>query len=137
MGLFEHIRERLPDKYNLGDNNSIIVEGTPNHSVFQQSLREDHEGDVGIFETQTSDISMFAGVVGYETRLQFGVVTKDGDIDSAKAYLREALNNIKQNKKSDSCSVANCKLISIMPVGKNSVGLQMVTMNIIVKYILN
>lgn len=134
--LFEHIRHRLPDGYSLGDDGTVIKDGVPNHTVFQQFIREDHEGDVGVFETLTSDFSIMGGAIGYESKIQFAVATKNGDIDSAVKYLKEALNNIKSNKKSTGCSVANCKLVSIMAVGQNSKGLQMVTMNILLKYVL-
>lgn len=134
--LFEHLRNRLPTGYELGDDNTIYKDNVPNHSVFQQSLREDYEGDVGIFETFTSQFSIMGGAIGYESKIQFGVVTKNGDIDSAIKYLKDAFNNIKNNCKSTGCYVKSCKLINIMPVGKNSVGLQMVTMNISIKYVL-
>lgn len=134
--LFEHIRNRLPTGYGLGDDETVYKDNVPDHAVFQQSLREDHEGDVGIFETLTSDFSIMGGAIGYESKIQFAVVTKNGDIDSAVKYFKEALNNIKTNCKSTGCYIKNCKLVNIMPVGKNSVGLQMVTMNISIKYVL-
>ena len=134
--LFEHLRNRLPNGYGLGNDGTVYKDNVPDHTVFQQSLREDHEGDVGIFENITSDFSIMGGALGYESKVQFGVVTKNGDIDSAVKYLKEALNNIKTNCKSTGCYVKSCKLVNIMPVGKNSVGLQMVTMNISIKYVL-
>ena len=135
--LFEHIRNRLPTGYGLGDDGIVIdSDNVPNHMTFQQSLREDHEGDVGIFETLTSEFSIMGGSLGYESKLQFGVVTINGDIDSAVNYLKKALENIKKDKKSTGCYIKDCKLVNIMPVGKNSFGLQMVTMNISVRYVL-
>lgn len=134
--LFEHIKNRLPNGYGLGDDGTTYDYNIPDHMVFQQSLREDHEGDVGIFETLTSDFSIMGGALGYESKIQFGVVTKNGDIDSAVKYLKTALENIKEDKKSTGCYIKDCKLVNIMPVGKNSFGLQMVTMNISIKYVL-
>ena len=134
--LFEHIRNRLPTGYGLGDDGTVYKGNVPDHAVFQQSLREGCEGDVGIFETLTGELNILGGTLGYESKMQFAVVTKNGDIDSAVKYLKEALNNIKTNCKSTGCYIKNCKLVNIMPVGKNSVGLQMVTMNISIKYVL-
>lgn len=134
--LFEHIRNRLPTGYGLGDDGTVYKDNVPDHSVFQQSLREDSEGDVGIFETLTSDFSIMGGALGYESKIQFGVVTKNGDIDNAVKYLKAAFENIKRNKKSTGCFIKDCKLVNIMPVGKNSVGLQMVTMNVSIRYVL-
>lgn len=134
--LFEHLRNRLPSGYGLGNDGTVYKDNIPDHAVFQQSLREDHEGDVGIFENITSDFSIMGGSLGYISKMQFAVVTKNGDIDSAVKYLKEALNNIKTNCKSTGCYIKECKLVNIVPVGKNSVGLQMVTMNISIKYVL-
>lgn len=134
--LFEHLRNRLPSGYGLGNDGTVYKDNIPDHAVFQQSLREDHEGDVGIFENITSDFSIMGGALGYISKMQFAVVTKNGDIDSAVKYLKEALNNIKTNCKSTGCYIKECKLVNIVPVGKNSVGLQMVTMNISIKYVL-
>ena len=134
--LFEHLRNRLPSGYGLGNDGTVYKDNIPDHAVFQQSLREDHEGDVGIFENITSDFSIMGGSLGYTSKMQFAVVTKNGDIDSAVKYLKEALNNIKTNCKSTGCYIKESKLVNIVPVGKNSVGLQMVTMNISIKYVL-
>lgn len=134
--LFEHIRNRLPTGYGLGDDGTVYKDNVPDHAVFQQSLREDCEGDVGIFENITSDFSIMGGALGYISKMQFAVVTKNGDIDSAVKYLKDALYNIKTNCKSTGCYIKECKLVNIVPVGKNSVGLQMVTMNISIKYVL-
>lgn len=133
--LFEHIRHRLPDKYNLGDNNTVYDEHVPNHCVWNQSLREDHEGDVGVFQTRLAQAEMFHGVACLLANIQIAVVCLNGDIDSAEKYLREALENIKQDDTSTSIYVKKCELIDIVPLGKNSVGNQMIEMDISIKYV--
>lgn len=134
--LFEHIRNRLPTGYGLGDDESIEDEnGVYNHKTFQQSLREDHEGDVGIFENNISEINILSGFLGYQGNIQVAVVTKNGDIDGAMKYLKEALENIKNNCKSTGIYVKSCKLINLLPLGKNSAGLHMCSMNILIKYV--
>ena len=134
--LFEHIRHRLPDKYDLGDNNTVYDdEHVPNHCVWNQSLREDHEGDVGVFQTRLAQAEMFHGVACLLANIQIAVVCLNGDIDSAEKYLREALENIKQDDNSTSIYVKKCELIDIVPLGKNSVGNQMIEMDISIKYV--
>ena len=134
--LFEHIRHRLPDKYNLGDNNTVYDdEHVLNHCVWNQSLREDHEGDVGVFQTRLAQAEMFHGVACLLANIQIAVVCLNGDIDSAEKYLREALENIKQDDTSTSIYVKKCELIDIVPLGKNSVGNQMIEMDISIKYV--
>ena len=132
--LYEHIKNRLPTGYGLGNDGKEIINGNSNHAVFQQSIREDHEGDVGIFETYTSEEKIAMGCIAWNSKVQIAVVTKNGDIDSAIKYFIMALDNIKKNKKSTSISVYDVELINIMPVGKNSKGNQMVTMNITIRY---
>ena len=133
--LFEHIRHRLPDKYNLGDNNMTYMDNVPNLCVWNQSLREDHEGDVGVFQTRLAQAEMFHGVACLLANIQIAVVCLNGDIDSAEKYLREALENIKQDDTSTSIYVKKCELIDIVPLGKNSVGNQMIEMDISIKYV--
>lgn len=133
--LFEHIRHRLPDKYNLGDNNVTYKDNVPNHCVWEQSLREDHEGDVGVFQTRLSQADIFHGVAYLLANIQIAVVCLNGDIDSAEKYLRETLENIKQDDTSTSIYVKKCELIDIVPLGKNSVGNQMIEMDISIKYV--
>ena len=94
--LFEHIRNRLPTGYGLGDDETVYKDNVPDHAVFQQSLREDCEGDVGSFGTLTSEVKIVAGAVGWNTKIQIAVVTKQGDIDNAYKYLLEAFENIKK-----------------------------------------
>jgi hypothetical protein len=133
--LFEHIRHRLPDKYDIGDNNTIYTDNVPNHIVWQQSLREDCEGDVGVFQTRLAQSEMFHGVACQLANVQIAVVCVDGDLSSAEKYLREALQNLKQDDTSSSIYVKKCDLINIVPLGKNSVGNQMIEMDVSIKYV--
>lgn len=135
--LFEHIKHRLPTGYEFGDDGTIIDDNlVPNHKTFQNSLRQDHEGDVGIFETYMTEQPKYNGYSCYIGEVQIAVVTKNGDIDSAKEYLIGALNNIRTNTMSSSVYVKSCKLTNIKPVGKNDSNFQMVVLNIYLKYLL-
>ena len=133
--LFEHIRHRLPDKYNLGDNNVTYKDNVPNHCVWNQSLREDHQGDVGVFMTRMAQAEIFHGVASQLANVQIAVVCVNGDINTAEKYLREAYNNLKVNDRSTSIYVKRCDLIDIVPLGKNSIGNQMIEMDISLKYV--
>ena len=133
--LYEHIKNRLPMGYGLGDDGTEYKDNVPNHKTFQQTLREDHEGDVGIFTTFIGNYSILGGQLGYKSEVQIAVVTKNGDIDSAINYLLNALDNIKKDVKSTGIYVSDCKLVNLLPIGKNSVGLHMVSMNIAIKYV--
>lgn len=136
--LFEHIRNRLPSGYGLGDDEKVVDENrVVNHSVFQQSLREDHEGDVGIFETFNQEQKTYGDCDYFKTEVQIAVVTKSGDINSACKYLKEALNNLRTDKQSSHIWIKLCSLVNICPIGKNSNGYQMVEMNIRLKYLVN
>jgi hypothetical protein len=134
--LFEHIKNRMEPGYEYGDDNKIVDEELiANHQTSQQSLREDFEGDVGIFETQITQESLYMGVKCNIAKIQIAVVTKDGNIENAKEYLMKSYNNLKKNQKSSGIYVKNCELVSLLPLGKNSKGLQMVSMNVSLKYI--
>lgn len=135
--LFEHIRNRLANTPYIGDNNKEYdEEGNPNHSVWQQAINEDREGDVGVFQTSTEDIQYFHGVACRNTPVQIAVVCVGGDLDSAEQYLRESFNNIKTNTQSSGVYVQRATFGNIMPLGKNSVGNQMLELNMFIKYVL-
>lgn len=134
--LYEHIINRLPDAYGLGDNGTVYDdENTPNHKAWEQSLREDHQGDVGVFMTRMAQAEIFHGVASQLANVQIAVVCVDGDINTAEKYLREAYNNLKVNDRSTSIYVKRCDLIDIVPLGKNSIGNQMIEMDISLKYV--
>lgn len=134
--LFEHIRNRLPSEYGLGDNNTQYdADGVPDHRVWEQSLREDHEGDVGVFQNRLTQIEMFHGVSGYEALVQIAVVCQSGCIEEAEKYLRDAYKELKNNDKSTGIYVKRCDFINIIPLGKNSIGNQMVEMDLSLKYV--
>lgn len=133
--LYEHIINRLPNKYGLGNNNIEYDEdGISNHRVWEQSLREDHQGDVGIFQTRLSQAEIFHGVSFQLANVQIAVVCVNGDINTAVDYLKETFNSLKKNDRSTSIYISRCDLIDIVPLGKNSIGNHMVEMDISLKY---
>lgn len=133
--LFEHIKNRLPTGYGLGDDGTEYKDNVPNHKTFQQTLREEHEGDVGIFEYVTSEpLSSKKGTYAERCGIQIAVITKNGDIEQAKKYLEEAYNNINNNRKSSKYLVMVCNKSYLTPMGKTSNGLQWVQLAIAITY---
>lgn len=137
--LFEHIRNRLPTGYNYGDDGTIMENKVPNHKTFQQSIREDHPGDVGIFELNISRQPTYSGYSCLIAEVQIVVVVNNDGIEKAKQYLTEAFENIKdaKNKQSTNVFIRYAKLVNIIPLGKNSNNLQMVEMTLNLKYLIN
>ena len=135
--LFEHIKNRLPISFqDIGENNVILDDdGNSNHQVWEQSLREDHEGDVGVFQTRLSQAEIFHGVAYDLANVQIAVVCVNGDIDTAERFLRQSLSNLKSDDRSTSIYVKRCDLIDIVPLGKNSIGNQMIEMDVSLKYV--
>jgi hypothetical protein len=132
--LFEHLKNRLPTGFGLGDDGTEIVDGVPNHKVMQQSIREDHEGDVGIFDVKTSQQRLAMGLLCWNSVIQIAVVTNNGDINGAIEYLLKGLENFKKDRKSTGITVSDVSLTSIMGIGKNSNGFQMAAMTFVIEY---
>lgn len=136
--LFEHIRNRLPDGYGFGDDGTKLDDSlVPDHKTFQQSIREDREGDVGIFEIYQSEQPNYRGYTCYIGEVQIAVVTRNGNIGEAQEYLRELYDNLNSNTQSEHVWIKNCKMINLKPLGKNSNGLHMVVLNLKIKYLIN
>ena len=135
--LFEHIRNRLPTGFGFGDDGAELVNGVYNHKTFQQTLREDHEGDVGIFEIYSTELPKYTGYTCLVAEVQIAVVCKQGDIEGARKYLQKALENIRDNEMSEYIWIKSCKLVNLKPLGKNSNGLNMMVLNINIKYLVN
>ena len=134
MKLYDFIIERLPDTQGYG---VYDEDGVSNHSVFKESIREDHEGDVGVFISANSDITKFSGRYCFEGEIQVVVNCINGDIDGALDYLFKTLDNIQTNYRNDYIWVKNSRLVNCLPVGKNKCGIQWCTLNVYLKYLVN
>lgn len=138
MKLYDFIIERLPDTQGYGNTGKVYDEdGVSNHSVFKESIREDHEGDVGVFISANSDITKFSGRYCFEGEIQVVVNCINGDIDGALDYLFKTLDNIQTNYRNDYIWVKNSRLVNCLPVGKNKCGIQWCTLNVYLKYLVN
>ena len=136
--LFEHIKNRLAAGYGYGDDSQVIVDGVPNHRTSHESIREDHEGDVGIFEYIIDAQNKYGKTNSvdtlWRTSVLISVVCLNGDIETCKDYLLDSFSNLIDDKASSNIFMQNAKLINMRPSGKNSKGLQMVIMNIQCSY---
>lgn len=138
MKLYDFIIERLTDTQGYGNAGKVYDEdGVSNHSVFKESIREDHEGDVGVFISANSDITKFSGRYCFEGEIQVVVNCINGDIDGALDYLFKTLDNIQTNYRNDYIWVKNSRLVNCLPVGKNKCGIQWCTLNVYLKYLVN
>lgn len=138
MKLYDFIIDRLPDTDGYGNTGKVYDDdGVSNHSVFKESIREDHEGDVGVFITSNSDITNMHGRYCFEGEIQIVVNTINGDIDGALDYLFTALDNIQNNYRNDHIWIKNSRLVNCLPVGKNSNGIQWCVLNVYIKYLVN
>lgn len=136
--LHTFIIERLPDIDGYGDTGKIIDEdGVSNHAVFKQSIRENKEGDVGVFVVSTQEDTKLSGHSCYQSEIQVVVNCVQGGIDGAIDYLSRTLENIRNNIRNDYIWVKSCKLINIRPVGKNQAGIHWCVLNVLLKYIVN
>lgn len=135
--LYEHLKNRLYIGYGYGDDGQVIVDKVPDHAVFNQSLREDHQGDVGVFEyliDKQPSYDKIASHTLWKSNVQISVVCKDGDIDTAKMFLIKSFKNFVEDDLSSDIYIDGIRLINILPSGKNKDGNQMIIMNIQVLY---
>ena len=137
IDLFNFIKERLPAGFGLGDDGTVYENKEPNHKTWKQTIREDHEGDVGVFEIYRSEQTKYNGHDCFVSEMQIAVVTNQGDIDSAMDYLYKTYKNIQKNNMSEHIWVKQCKLIKLVPLGKNSNGYQMVELGLLIKYLVD
>ena len=133
--LYEYIKSQIPQIDGYGECGKNIDENMiSNHDVFFQSLREDHEGDIGIFLiTGGENTELIFGKV-YESEIQIVVNSVNGDIACTLNILEKTLDNIRNNKKGNRIYVSKAGLINLRPVGKNNNGIQWSVMNILCKY---
>lgn len=136
--LYDFIISCVPDVEGYGNYNKTYDEdGVSDHSIFKQSIREDHPGDIGVFITSSASTSKMCGDSLYIADVQIVLNTINGDIISGLAVLNDTFKNIRSTKGNENILLKSIKLLNIHPVGKNSSGLQWCTCNIETKYIIN
>lgn len=139
MHLYDYIIARLPNIDGYGNVGKVIDEnGVSNHSAFKESIREGHEGDVGVFITNLSDRTALSGRQFYEGEVQVVVNCVHGDIDQGLDYLWSTLKNISRNPldENNGIWIKNYRLINCLPVGKNKEGIMWCSLNVYLKFVI-
>ena len=132
--LYGFIKEQIPAVSGYGVTGQTTVDGVIDHDIFYQSIREDHEGDIGIFMITGQENTQLQYGEIYNSEVQIVVNSVNGDIAGVLEMLKNTLKNIRQNKRNNYIYVMDCGLINLAPVGKNSNGLQWSVCNILCKY---
>ena len=132
--LFDFIKERLPEGFDFGDENQTLVDGVPDHKVFDQFIRNDHMGDVGIFEVYTTPQGKYNNLNSYISEVHIEVIARDGDVGAVKKYLKQLYLNIRFNRFNDNIYIDSMHLINMRPMGINESGNHWVVMNLLLKY---
>lgn len=132
--LYGFIKSCIPEVEGYGVTNQETVDNVLNHNIWYQSIREECEGDIGIFLiTGAEDTQLQYGEI-YQGEVQIVVNSVNGDIAGVLNMLKNTLKNIRDIRKNQYVYVMDAKLINLAPVGKNSNGLQWSVMNILCKY---
>lgn len=132
--LYGFIKEQIPEVNGYGVTGQTTVDGVTDHDIFYQSIREDHEGDIGIFLITGQENTQLQYGEIYNSEVQIVVNSVNGDIAGVLDMLKNTLKSIRQNKRNNYIYMMDCGLINLAPVGKNSNGLQWSVMNILCKY---
>lgn len=134
--IFGFINGLLPHTVGYGDTDSKLDDdGIYDHTVWTQTIREDHEGDVGIFQINEGEDNHLMFQTIREANMQVVVNCVNGNIVEAMEYLRALYENIKSSSGNVYVSLFDYKLTNISPVGKHSSGIQWCVLNILLKYI--
>jgi len=139
VSLYEHLKHRLATGYNYGDDNTSD-DPDCQHRCSSQSVREDVEGDVGIFEYNVVRVRNYDGISSHtlwDAGVQIIVICNNGDIEGAKHFLLASFNNFVNDSESSNVYIENVRLNGITPAGKNKDNKQMVYMNTDVFFYIN
>lgn len=132
--IYDFITEKLPNVEGFGNVGKELVENIYNHSVFHQTIREEHEGDVGIFIVDSKDNTEMKFIKLTESEIQVVVNCVAGDIEQTLDYLESLFGTIVNTKGNDKIEIFNCRKINLRPVGKNSKGIHWCVLNMLLKY---
>ena len=132
--LYGFIKERIPAVDGYGITNQETIDNVVNHDIFYKSIRDDHEGDIGIFIITGQENTQIQYGEIYNSEVQIVVNSVNGDLAGVIKMLKDTLKNIRNNNKNNYIYMMDCGLINLAPVGKNSNGLQWSVMNILCKY---
>lgn len=135
--LYDFIKSRLPKGYTIDLGNvgqKYDENGVPNHQVFNQFIRSDHEGDIGIFEVYNTLQKKYNNISSYISEVHIEVIVPNGHLETVKKYLKQLYINIRTNKVSDDLIVEKVQYISMEPMSQNESGKQWVVLNLLINY---
>lgn len=133
--IYDFITEQLPNVTGYGNfKKKLDEDGISDHSVFYQTIRNDHEGDVGIFVLNTKDNTDMKFAPLTESEIQIVVNCVGGDILQGLDYLQSLYDVLHKTKGNSKIKVFNCKKINLRPVGKNTNDICWCVLNILIKY---
>ena len=133
--IYDFIEEQLPNTEGYGNIEKELDDNhNYNHSVFHQSIREDNEGDVGIFIVDSKDNYEMKMIPMIESEIQVVVNAVSGDIEGTLEYLDSLFITLKNSKGNDKIEIFRCNKINLRPVGKNSADIHWCVLNMLVKY---
>ena len=130
----DYIIEQLPQIEGYGNCGQVFKDKIPNHATFKDSIRTDHEGDIGIWKISEKDNKELKFCTLTESEIQIVVNAIRGDVDGCEEYLRSLFNNLYNSKGNDKIKISSCNKINLRTVGKNSSGIHWGVLNILIKY---
>lgn len=130
------IIENLPEVDGYGNCGQVFNGKIPNHAVSKNSIRTDHEGDIGIWKISEHDNWELKYCKRLESEMQVVVNAVAGDIEGSEEYLQSLFNNLEKNKGNDRIKIYSCKKINLTAVGKNTNGIHWSVLNVLIKYII-
>lgn len=128
------IIENIPEYEGYGNFNNTLINNIPNHTVFKHSLRKDHEGDINVSVTYTTDDWTLKYCKLKKSEIQIVVNAVKGDIEEAEALLEDLFSNLNDNNGNEKIQIYDCKMVNLRTVGKNSSGIHWSVLNILIRY---
>ena len=138
--LYEHLKNRLPTGYNYGDDNNSIIENSEgyeetDHQVWESSIREYNQGDVGIFIQNEQILKTKSIEIGYRALVNVVVIVNNGNITSARDFAKQFKNNLSSDLESERIKVHTVNFdILYRQLGLNSAGYQVVEIPFTIDY---
>lgn len=130
----DYIIEQLPQIEGYGNCGQVFKDKIPNHAVFKQSLRNDHEGDVGIFIMRNEPDNTIAHSPFRKAVIHIYVNAVAGDVEGSEQYLSCLSNNLRKSKGNGKIKIIDCIETNLSAGGKNTNGIHWSVLNILIKY---
>ena len=130
------IIDNVPEVEGYGNYKQTFKNKIPDHAVFKESLRNEHEGDIGVFVINSGDDWTMKYCKVSQAEIQIVVNAVHGDVEGAERLLQNLFDNLHNNKGNDKIKITSCHKINLRAGGKNTNGIHWSVLNILIKYIL-